>query len=270
MRRTKTGRSIPSLTSKILVPALLILPVFGLAASADNVVHGYAASKPVQPGMVVALDKTAQTVRPAPASDSSQIYGAAIDPSDAPIALVGKNSQVFVATTGTYPVLVSAQAGAIKKGDYISLSPIDGIAGKAKAGQTLILGRAETGFDGSTNVISSSGGVNIGRISVSIAVAKNPVTSADPTLPEPLRKIADSIGNRSVPVIRVYTAMLVFLVTLGAAIVILWSGVRSSMIALGRNPLSRHTIFSGMYKVIFTGLGVFVIGIAGVYLLLKV
>jgi hypothetical protein len=71
-------------------------------------------------------------------------------------------------------------------------------------------------------------------------------------------------------VIRVYIALLIFLVSLVATVVVLWSGVRSSMISLGRNPLSRHAIFSGMYKVVFTGIGVFVIGLAGVYLLLKV
>jgi hypothetical protein len=251
--------------------AIIILPAFGLTAKADNVVNGYTASKPVQPGMIVAVDKAAAgSVKPTPANDSSQIFGIAIDPSDAPITLVGNNSQVFVATTGTYSVLVSAQGGAIQKGDYISMSSIDGIAGKAHAGQKLILGRAQSGFDGKTNVVSSSGGVSLGRVFVSVAIAKNPITSSDPTLPEPLRKIADSIGNRSVPVIRVYTAMLIFLISLGAAVVILWSGVRSSMISLGRNPLSRHAIFSGMYKVVFTGIGVFAIGVAGVYLLLKV
>jgi hypothetical protein len=271
MYRTKTGRLAPSLATKIVILVTIILPVFGLSAKADNVVNGYSAGKPVQPGMVVAIDKAAAgSVKPAPASDSNQIFGIAIDPSDAPIALVGRNSRVFVATTGTYPVLVSAQVGAIQKGDYISMSAIDGIAGKAHAGQKLILGRAQSSFDGKTNVVSSSGGVNLGRIFVSVAIAKNPITSRDPTLPEPLRKIADSIGNRSVPVIRVYTALLIFLASLGAAIAILWSGVRSSMISLGRNPLSRHAIFSGMYKVVITGIVVFVIGLAGVYLLLKV
>jgi hypothetical protein len=271
MHQTKTGRLTPSLVTKISILAMIVMPVFGLAAKADSVVKGYVASKPIQTGMVVAIDKAAAgSVKPTPASDSSQIFGVAIDPSDAPIALVGNNSQVFVATTGTYPVLVSAQGGVIQKGDYISMSSTDGIAGKAHAGQKLILGRAESGFDGKTATISTSDGVNIGRVFVTVAIAKNPVTSSDPTLPAPLRKLADTIGNRSVPVIRVYIALLIFLVSLVATVVVLWSGVRSSMISLGRNPLSRHAIFSGMYKVVFTGIGVFVIGLAGVYLLLKV
>jgi hypothetical protein len=51
---------------------------------------------------------------------------------------------------------------------------------------------------------------------------------------------------------------------------VLWSGVRGSLIALGRNPLSRKAIFSGMYKVVITGIGIFILGLAGVYLLLRV
>jgi hypothetical protein len=271
MYRTKTGRLKPPLTIKIATLALLLFIFLSLKTLADNVINGFTASQPVQPGMVVAIDKAADhSVKPAPANNSSVIYGVSVDPSDAPIALVGQNSQVFVATNGTYPVLVSTSGGSIKVGDYISMSSINGIAGKAQVGQPEIVGKAESSFNGSTNVISSSSGVRIGKIFVNIAVAKNPIANTDPTVPYALRKITSSIANKSVPVIRVYIALAIFIVALVAAIAILWSGVRSSLISLGRNPLSRHAIFSGMYKVVFTGLGVFIIGLAGVYLLLKV
>lgn len=271
MHRTKTGRSQLPMALKILSLILLLLVSVPLAAQADNVVEGFSSTKTIQPGMVVAIDKAAsRSVKPAPADNSNLIYGVSVDPSDAPITLVGQNSQVFVATTGTYQILVSATGGTIKSGDYISMSRIDGIAGKAQVGQPVILGKAQSSFDGKANVISSSNGVSIGQIYVSIGIAKNPLANSDPTLPYFLRKVANSVSNKSVPAIRVYTALLIFLVSIVAAIVILWSGVHSSLISLGRNPLSRHAIFSGMYKVVFTGLGVFIIGLAGVYLLLKV
>jgi hypothetical protein len=254
-----------------LLALVILAAAAGQRAYADNVVEGYTAAQPVEPGMVVAIDKAAaRSVKPAPADDSNLIYGVAVDPSDAPITLVGQNSKVFVATTGSYQVLVTATAGPIKPGDYISMSNINGIAGKAQPGQPVIIGKAQSSFNGSDNVVSSSGDTKIGRVYVSIGVAKNPLANSDPTLPYFLRKVANSVANKSVPVIRVYTAMMIFLVSIVAAIVILWSGVRSSLISLGRNPLSRHAIFSGMYKVVITGLGVFIIGLAGVYLLLKV
>jgi hypothetical protein len=45
--------------------------------------------------------------------------------------------------------------------------------------------------------------------------------------------------------------------------------VRSSMIALGRNPLSRKSILRGMFQVIITSIIIFICGLFGVYLLLK-
>lgn len=240
-------------------------------ALAANVIEGFSSKTAVTPGQVVALDNAAtKTVKLAPADNTSAIYGVAIDPSDAPITLVGQNSQVFVAISGTYQVLVSVANGPIKKGDYISMSPIEGIAGKARADQTVILGKAASAFNGTSGVVTTSGGKAIGRIFINISIQKNPISSTDPTVPAFLRRVANGLADKNVPVIRVYTAVLIFLVSLLAALTVLWSGVRSSLISLGRNPLSKKTIFSGMYKTVFTGLGVFIIGMAGVYLLLKI
>jgi hypothetical protein len=247
---------------------MFVAPV---AASADNVIEGFSSKQVLQPGMVVALDKaTAKTVKPAPADNSNVIYGVVIDPSDAPITLGGQNSQFYVATSGTYQVLVTKANGNIKTGDYLSMSSINGVAAKAKVGQSVILGRAASDFNGTNNVVSNTNGVTLGRILVNITVQKNPLTSADPSLPDYLRRVANGLADKDVPVIRVYTALAIFVVSMIGAVVILWSGVQSSLVSIGRNPLSRKTIFRAMYKVVFTGLGVFIIGLAGVYLLLKV
>jgi hypothetical protein len=259
----------------LALAAGLVVVVFGSLASsvakADNVVEGFTAQETLRPGQIVSLvDPKARTVKATPANAGASIYGVVVDPSDAPITLVGQDSRVFVAVTGTYQVLVSVGNGQIKTGDYISISSINGIGAKATPGDPIILGRAASGFNGSNNIVTSSGGKNIGRIYVNIAVAKNPISNSDPTLPAFLRKAADGLANKSVPVIRVYTALLIFGVSLLAAVTVLYSGVQSSLISIGRNPLSRKAIFSGMYKTVFTGLGVFIIGMAGVYLLLKI
>jgi hypothetical protein len=272
MTSTKTGQKnslvMLAIAAFILLAVLLLTP---FRAGADNVVSGFSSKDALQPGLVVAVDKSqSNSVKAAPANNPTLMYGIVVDPSDAPITLVGQNSKTFVATTGTYPVLASVVNGKIKSGDYISMSGIDGIAAKAIPSQPLILGKAAGSFDGSANVITTNNNKAIGRVFVSIGVQKNPLSIIDPTLPSFLRKIADGLANKSVPVIRVYTAMLIFLISILASLTILWSGVRSSLISLGRNPLSRKSIFSGMYKTIFTGLGVFIIGMAGVYLLVKV
>lgn len=267
MRQIKIGRNKLFLLGFLLL-ITLTLP---LRARADNVIDGYSSKQTLEPGQVVAVDKTAsRSVKPAPADDSNQIYGVVVDPSDAAITLVGDNTKTFVATTGTYQVLVSTINGSIKSGDYISMSNVDGIAAKAANTEPIILGKATSGFDGKSGAVTTSGKAAIGRVYVNIDIQKNPLANSDPTLPYFLRRVANSIANKSVPVIRVYTALLIFLISVLAAFTILWGGVRGSQISLGRNPLSKKVIFSGMYKVVFTGLGVFIIGLAGVYLLLKV
>jgi hypothetical protein len=270
-------KATKKLKNKLLlwVPAGLLIVFFmaglGLVVKADNVVEGYTSADTLQPGQIVTLiDAKNKKVKAAPANDANGLYGVVVDPSDAPITLVGQNSKVFVATTGTYQTLVSVSNEPIKAGDFISVSSINGIGAKATPGDSLILGRAVNGFNGTTGAVTTNNGKNIGRVFVNISVSKNPISNTDPTLPAFLRKAADGLANKSVPVIRVYTALLIFGVSLIAAITVLYSGVRGSLISIGRNPLSRRAIFSGMYKTILTGLGVFIIGMAGVYLLLKI
>ena len=50
---------------------------------------------------------------------------------------------------------------------------------------------------------------------------------------------------------------------------LIYSGVRSGMIAIGRNPLSKKSILRGIVQVIIVAITIFLIGIFGVYLLLK-
>ena len=50
---------------------------------------------------------------------------------------------------------------------------------------------------------------------------------------------------------------------------LIYSAVRSSLIAIGRNPLSKKSIIRGLFQVVIIGLMVFLSGIFGVYLLLR-
>lgn len=257
MKFWKTG--VLGLLTFILLPG---------AVWADEVVQSFASSQTLQPGLIVALDK-AQTraVKPAVYGQEDQIYGVVVDPSDAPLTLNSQNGQVFVTTSGTYNVLVSTANGAIKQGDYISLAPTSGIGAKAKSGQSTVLGRAEGSFDGSSGVITTGGGAAIGRLPVAIAIQANPLNSN--TVPAFIKRAADGVADQPVSAVRIYAALAILLAAVAAGVSILWSGIKSSLVSLGRNPLSKRTILGGLYRVIFTGLGVFILGLAGVYLVLK-
>jgi hypothetical protein len=205
-----------------------------------------------------------------PAGDADHMYGVVVDPTDAPFTLDSQNTKTFVATSGSFQVLVSTIAGTIKPGDFVTVSNLSGIAQKATSAQTRILGQAVSGFDGTVNVITTNNSAKIGRILVQINPQNNPLANNAVLVPSFLRKASSAVAGKSVPAIRIYGALAVFIFAAIVAVLVLWSGVRGSLIALGRNPLSRKAIFSGMYKVVFTGIGIFVLGLAGVYLLLRV
>jgi len=50
---------------------------------------------------------------------------------------------------------------------------------------------------------------------------------------------------------------------------VLYGGIRSSIISIGRNPLAKKSIVRGLIQVITVGVIILVIGLFSVYLLLR-
>lgn len=261
--------------------SLLIVASINYPLLAQAVTQGYGSEQALQRGMIVRLKKSdASKVEAVKQENADQTYGVAVDANDAPVTLSAEGQKVFVATGGRFDVLVSTQGGPVAAGDYIAVSAIDGIGMKAGDKDEIAIGRALGSFDGKTNAISTteikdSAGVkrsvNIGRVQADVAVAKNPLLKAtEPNLPEALKKVSESIAGKPVNPMRVYVAMVVFLVSTIVAGTLMYGGVRSSLISIGRNPLGKKSIIRGMFQIILTGMTVFISGIFGVYLLLKI
>jgi hypothetical protein len=266
----------------IAVAALSLLCVISARYPlfAQAVTQGYGADQIMQRGMLVQLKKGDTTkVEVVKQDTSEQTYGVVVNANDAPVTLSADGKKVFVATAGHYDVLVNTQNGEVKPGDYITISAIDGIGMKASDKEPVIVGRALAGFDGKSNVVSTpqvkdnQGGsktVAIGRVQADISVAKNPLLKAEePNLPSVLKKASESIAGKPVNPVRVYIGLFIFMVSTIIASSLMYGGVRSAIISIGRNPLSKKSIVKGMFQIIITGLTVFISGIFGVYLLLK-
>jgi hypothetical protein len=150
---------------------------------------------------------------------------------------------------------------------------------KADAGQNVILGKALTSFDGSKGVsgtadLATSGGtkqVSIGLVQIDISISHNPlaVSVSGPPVPSFLRKSGENIAGKPVSTVRLYVSLAILLITLFMTASLLYGGVRSSMISIGRNPLAKKSILRGLVQVVVLGLIVFVIGLVAIYLLLK-
>lgn len=265
--------------------ALFVLGILVVASrasplGAQAVSEGYGADQVLQRGMIVRLKTDDTSKVEAVNSDGAEhMHGVVVSPNDAPVTLSNDGQKVFVATNGHYDVLVSTQNEEIRPGDYIAVSAVSGVGMRAGTKELYVIGRALAGFDGSKDVVAttevkdSAGAthkVSIGRVQLDIGIAKNPLLKAsEPNLPDALRRAAETIAGRPVNAVRVYVGILVFAITTTVAASLLYGGVRSALISIGRNPLSKKSIVRSMLQVIITGLIVFTTGVFGVYLILR-
>ncbi len=258
---------------------LTLLVVIGLLhpLSAQTLTQGYDSDASLQRGMIVALKaKDATKVEAINKDQASRIHGVVVSANDAPVNISSEGQHVFIATVGHFDTLVSNQNGIIKAGDYVAVSSVSGVGMKASGDDQYVLGKALDAFDGKTNVIStmqlkdSTRQIGLGRIGVDLGVKRNPlITSKAPNLPSFLQTAGQTIANKPVAAARVYMSVVVFAIASIIAGVLLYAGIRNSIISIGRNPLSRKSIVKSLVQVVLVSLIIFISGLFGVYLLLR-
>jgi hypothetical protein len=272
---------------KKIIPALILLSILimppGLAIAAESaatntVAQSYDADPSVLTGMAVQLKPSGQTtVIPVEAKDIHKTIGVVAPIDGANIVLsppTATSQQVLVAPTGRYSLLVSNQNGAIRAGDYLTVSALAGISMKANSGQSEIIGRAVSDFNGKSNTvdtvnIKNNGGgtvsVAVGYVQADVRLAPNPLYHNDNNLPGFLSKAARSVANKPVSALRVYLSVTVLVATLFITGSMLYGGVRGGMTAIGRNPLAKGIISRGLLQTIIFGLVVLMLGMLAAY-----
>jgi hypothetical protein len=248
---------------------------------AQNITQGYGADSIIKNGMIVGLKTDdLHKVETINSDQYDRLHGVVVGLNESAVLIGNTNEEIYVATTGRYTVLVSDQNGGISSGDYVTVSAVSGIGMKAGESDPVILGRSIDSYDPSdsnqivnTVTVKDSKGkeqqLRIGQVIVDISVGKNPLLRTDNSLPSYLRKAAETIAGKPVSATRVYMGLAVLGVASLIAGSLIYSGVRSGLIAIGRNPLSKKMIIRGLFQVVIIGMTVFLSGIFGVYLLLK-
>jgi hypothetical protein len=245
--------------------------------------QSYNADASVQVGMIVTLKaKDPSTVVPLKSDQIKQMLGVVIPTGDAAVTLTPTKvtqQQVLVATSGRASVVVSNQGGPIEAGDYVTISGVSGVGMKAGEDEEEIVGKAAGNFSGTANVIGSvklkdttghESTVSLGRVPVDIAISHNPLFQKQADfVPGFLAKAAATVSHHAVSAARIYLSLAVLMIAAFVTANMLYSGVRSGMLAVGRNPLSRKSIIRSLIQTVIAGLIVFTAGIFAVYLLLK-
>ena len=200
------------------------------------------------------------------------------------VGVVGKNplielssgvNSVQVVTSGVTKALVSDINGTISPGDSITASPIEGVGMKATQ-SGVVVGSAQNTLEAvqtTERSITDKDGkqqkVKIGLIPVQVdTVFFAGATSGSTFVPGVLQELANSIAGREVSAVRVLTASLLLLLLLVSVVVLLYSSVKSSIISIGRNPLSENAVHKSLLQVGLTIVGLLAFTVILVYLIL--
>ncbi len=263
----------------LLIAGVLFAIAGSRSVGAQDVTQGYQADETLQNGTVVRLkpgDKA--KIEALTQEKETDMLGVVVASNEAPVSLSDPSqNQIFVASLGQYEVLVNTQNGPIRAGDGVVVSSIKGVGMKTDDLHKTLIGKALENFSDNSDAeshikLSDGQTVAVGRILVDIRIARNPNYTGDiiTGVPHFLSRMAYAVTDRPVTAVRIYAALAIIFVCLTIGGAILYSGIRTGMASIGRNPLAKKSILRNLITVTFMSLIVVSIGLIAVYLLLKI
>lgn len=256
---------------------LLLLLVSPLGAQGvSSIAQGFQTTDTniVEGALVSLKSDTANTVELANPERSSRLVG--VVGNNPLIELSDGTNSVQVVTSGVTGTLVSDINGEVKPGDSITASPIEGVG--MKATQTgVVVGAAQAeleSVDLSERTLTDKDGnqqiVKIGLIPVQVDTVfyAGNTTVGSSFVPGAIQSLANNIAGREVSALRVLISALLLTLLLVSVVVLLYSSVRSSIISIGRNPLSENAVHKSLLQVGLTIVGLLAFTVILVYLIL--
>lgn len=262
---------------------LLIASIAGLfgsayaeAESTSAISQGFNTSETdLAVGALVSLTSSSQnTIQLANTDHVNQLIGVI---GDRPlIELSNNDKEVQVVISGTTPTLVSDINGEIKTGDKITASPLNGVGMKANA-SSLVVGTAQADLSSVKTTQKSVNdkhgqpqSVKIGAVPIQINVTYY-VAPEDKNafLPPFLQSLANAVAGKEVSPVRILISSLALVFGFISIAVLLYSSIRSSIISIGRNPLSEGAVRKSLFEVGATSLGILLVMLIAIYLVLS-
>lgn len=221
------------------------------------------------PGTLISLaSKGATVVTAANTNNVSNLVGIAaskplIELSD------GTQNSLQVVVSGSTDALVTDLNGTIKIGDKITASPISGIGMKA-INPSEVVGTAQADLDSVSTVTKTFVGIDgkgvsakVGLLPVAVNIgyysASSGTGGASALVPPFLQNLANTIAGKVVSPLRVLIGLLALLLGFATITIMLYTGIRSGVISLGRNPLAANVLRRGLVDILLTAVGVLVV-----------
>ena len=245
------------------------------AHAISSLSQGFTSEEDIPIGSIVSLkEKTDDSVTAASSNNVDNLIGVAVNEANFPLTISnGQAAQVHVAVSGIAPVLVSDLAGEIKRGDHITASTISGVGMKAITNTKVIgIAQADAAYDDGAKQTVKDGdseqSVTLGQVPVQINISYYFAESEQTIIPKAFQNIANSIAGKPVDPVPIIISAAIFVITIVIVSSIVYSMIRSSIISVGRNPLSQSAIFRGLLQLSALVIGILGVAVAAIYLIL--
>lgn len=261
------------LRTQFAVALLITLALPTFATALTTISQGYTTDKTLSLGAIVSLNKdSADRIEAASTSNVDNLFGVVIEKESSLLSVSNGPDQVQVATSGTVPVLVSDINGAIKRGDHITASPIAGVGMKAN-GNVRVIGIAQNDMSAGKKETfkekdGKEGSANLGEVSTLINVAYFFKEPEKTIIPSVVQNVANALAGREVSAVPILVSAGIFLVTIIIVCSILYSMIKSSIISVGRNPMSQGAIYRDLIQISALVLAILSVGLIAIYLVL--
>lgn len=269
------GRFRLNAVALTVVLAAVLLPAAAYALT--SISQGFLTKDSGLPlGAIVSLEKDSNDyVSSASTTNASNILGVVVGEGDSLLSLSdGKANQIQVTTSGLVQVLVSNINGGIYAGDPVTASPIGGVGMKATT-NTKIVGTAQdklNGDHGSEQTYTDKNGHKHKVLLGEVPVLVNPsyyYKQPDKTLiPPAIQNIANALAGKSVNSLPIIVSIAIFIVTLIIVVSIVYSMIHSSIISVGRNPMSQAAIYRNLIQLSGLIILILTISVVAIYLVL--
>lgn len=269
MGRTSALRLI-GVTASVGALFLLALPV----AAYTSLSESYFSKDKLPIGSIVSLEKNAtDTVIAADSASVDNLLGVVISSGSSLLNLsTGQGDQVQVATDGTLPVLVSDINGTIERGDHVTASPVKGV-GMLATSNIRVIGIAQgpmssTKKQSYTTADGETKSMIIGEVPVLVNVAYYFKEPDKTIVPAAIQNVANSLAGKEVGTVPILISGAVFIIMLIVVASLVYSMIRSSIISVGRNPLSQSAIYRDLIQLSGLVVAILGVGLITIYLIL--
>ncbi|HEX5797511.1 MAG TPA: hypothetical protein VFX86_03925 [Candidatus Saccharimonadales bacterium] len=274
-KQTKTGlaKYLPIWMAILLLLVIFLAPTVGALTTLSQ---GYYSNDKVALGSIVSLkSKSSDQVVASTNSTSDSMLGVIIDNGNSLLSLKsGKDEQVQVATNGTVQVSVSDINGEINKGDHITASPIKGVGMKA-TGNTKVIGIAQDNLsenESSQQTYTDKGGeqkiIKLGQVPVIVNVSYYYKQPDKTLIPSAIQNIANALAGKQVNATPILISAGIFIITLIVVVSIVYSMIHSSIISVGRNPMSQKAIYRDLIQLSVLVMVILVVALISIYMVL--